>query len=677
MKCLKSISIFVSLIFSFQLFSCDGNQTDKVNHETTCDILFNNKKAVFSLSNELTNTYNVYEINDSQSKLLCQTNNSIFESEDLFQNYQFVPVINNAEDREHQTSEMNYINGVFSSNNVKVFSINDSVTEIQKYIDYQYSSLRGDEFSDKRSAILFLPGDYSNVTLHLGYYTTINGLGMLPTDVVFNKLEVNNHPTTGNALINFWRTAENFTINNDSLWAVSQATSLRRTYFKKTISLSDNTPGGDNFSSGGFIADSIINSSIQPGSQQQWFMRNSIFSSWPYASMNMVFLGAEGSVPQGDYYSNKTTFIDKTSIIREKPFIVFDEEKGYGINVPSLKENSSGVSWKQNNIESSTFVSLNDFYIGHPEKDTATSLNQALDNNKHLLLTPGIYNLDEPLHVKNNNTIIYGLGMATLNITEKNQDALIKVDDLTDITLCGLLFQAGKYSKTLLEIGVDSKQTDSRIYLSDLFFRVGGNTVENTSCDCCAILNANNIIGDNFWVWRADHGMRKNNDSRYGIGWNKNQGKNGIIINGNNVSMYGLMVEHFQEYQTIWNGEDGLMVFYQSETPYDALKQSDWMRIKDSNEEFDQGFASYKINDDVLNHEAYGIGIYFVNSIDITKYCHHAIEVPSNGGIFLEHMVARYFAGKGYIRNVINDIHGAEDNYHNLALKRFSGGEYL
>lgn len=249
--------------------------------------------------------------------------------------------------------------------------------------------------------------------------------------------------------------------------------------------------------------------------------------------------------------------------------------------------------------------------------------------------------------------------------------------DLADITLCGLLFQAGKYSKTLLEIGVDSKQTDSRIYLSDLFFRVGGNTVENTSCDCCAILNANNIIGDNFWVWRADHGMRKNNDSRYGIGWNKNQGKNGIIINGNNVSMYGLMVEHFQEYQTIWNGEDGLMVFYQSETPYDALKQSDWMRIKDSNEEFDQGFASYKINDDVLNHEAYGIGIYFVNSIDVTKYCHHAIEAPSNGGIFLEHMVARYFAGKGYIRNVINDIHGTEDNYHNLALKRFSGGEYL
>jgi len=70
------------------------------------------------------------------------------------------------------------------------------------------------------------------------------------------------------------------------------------------------------------------------------------------------------------------------------------------------------------------------------------------------------------------------------------------------------------------------------------------------------------VIGDNLWLWRADHG---NN-----VGWTRNPADNGLTVNGNNVSMYGLAVEHFQKFQTVWNGESGKDIFYQSEMPYDV-----------------------------------------------------------------------------------------------------------
>lgn len=673
----KKVIVLSSLLALISLSSCQPSVVTK-EFSTSYNLSFNEGNVQYQLNNECTDVFNVYSKEKSLDSLELETqiNNGLFETDNIYKYYQFVPVINGKEIEEGQTPLINYVEGAFSSSNVKVFSKRNSDEEIQRYIDYQYSSLRGEEFSSSRCAMLFLPGKYENVTLQLGYYTTINGLGESPLDVEFYKLEVNNHPNTGNALINFWRTAENFTVNNNSLWAVSQATSLRRTYFKGELTLSDYTPNGNNYSSGGFIGDSVIDSKINPGSQQQWFMRNSTFSSWPYASMNMVFLGSKGNVPQGDFYQNKTTFINKTPLIREKPYLVFDEEKGYGVKVPSLKYDSEGVSWQ--NQENSEFIPLDEFYVAHSQKDDYLSLNNALNEGKHLLLTPGIYQLDKPLQVNNPDTIIYGLGMATLAITDNNQDSLLKVSDVEGVKINGILLQAGKQSKSLLEIGDENSDSheDNPISLADVFFRVGGNTVENTSCEVCALINSNNVIGDNFWVWRADHGLRLSNDNRYGIGWDKNYGKNGLIVNGDNVTIYGLMVEHFEEYQTIWNGENGLMVFYQSETPYDALKQSDWMKNKDSAKEEDQGFASYKIGENVTSHEAYGLGVYFVNSIDVTKYLDHAIEAPSNERIYLEHMVTRHFGGKGYIRNVINNIQGTMDSNHNSALKKFSGGKY-
>lgn len=54
-----------------------------------------------------------------------------------------------------------------------------------------------------------------------------------------------------------------------------------------------------------------------------------------------------------------------------------------------------------------------------------------------------------------------------------------------------------------------SEESSGRTFitLSDLFFRVGGMVTANpTKTKCCVTINSNHVIGDNFWVWRADHG---------------------------------------------------------------------------------------------------------------------------------------------------------------------------
>ena len=49
-------------------------------------------------------------------------------------------------------------------------------------------------------------------------------------------------------------------------------------------------------------------------------------------------------------------------------------------------------------------------------------------------------------------------------------------------------------------------------------------------------VNRGNVIGDHMWIWRADHGS--------GVGWISNAADTGLTVNGPDVTMYGLFVEH-------------------------------------------------------------------------------------------------------------------------------------
>ena len=530
--------------------------------------------------------------------------------------------------------------------NVFVFDDQEEISDVQEKVDEVYQQQEANQFGDERYAVLFKPGTYDeSLTVNVGYYTQISGLGILPTDTNINKLWVNADWMYHNATCNFWRSAENFSINEYCMWANSQAVSLRRVSSADGIVLSD----GTGWSSGGFIADSKFDGMVSSGSQQQYLCRNNQWKFWENGVWNMVFVGQDStSIPSGEWPYAPYTRVNTAPKVQEKPYICYDEEKGYGIMVPEIRTDAQGVSWEEG--VKGTFYSLNTFYIAKPDKDNADSINRELEKGKHILFTPGIYPLDKALKVSKENTIIYGMGLATLEAV--NGNACMEVADEDGIKVCGLLFDAGeKESETLLQVGekkTDKSHADNPLCFSDVYFRVGGGKYAGKVQNCVTI-NSNDVIGDNFWVWRADHSTN--------VAWDLNTAPNGIIINGDNAIMYGLFVEHFQEYQTIWNGDNGKLYFYQSELPYDAPNQKAYM----SHNGKVKGYASIKVDDKVNTFESYGAGIYCYNR-DADIEIQSAVEVPDKKGIKLHNTCTVKLNGQGKILHIINNEGDATEN---------------
>lgn len=535
--------------------------------------------------------------------------------------------------------------------NVYIFSPTDDMATIRTTINNIHDEMLHDQFSSKRYAFYFKPGDYTQAgLLNIAYYTHIGGLGKLPNDVRISNVYTPAPLPNNNATCTFWRSAENFTVAGTSTgdmktwfqWAVSQAAPLRRINSERRAHYQW---WYDGWCSGGFTGDSYFKDRAGSWSQQQWYFRNSYVekgsADYSAGGWNLCYQGVEfgASVNMANHSDNWTTSggawnnvsrVDKTPIIREKPFLFLGDDGRYKIFRPALRIDSKGTSWKPGNMgEGDTFDLLNDFYVIKPGT-SAETMNQQLSAGKHLFITPGMYELSEPLLVNHPNTIILGTGYATLIPASSNSSSAIIVGDVDGVTIASLLFDAHYSSRTLLQVGAKNATNNhsaNPTLLADLFFRVGGFVTDNVNVDVALEINSSDVIGDHFWIWRADHGQ--------GVGWFRNTSKNGLVVNGHYVTIYGLFNEHFQEYGTVWNGEKGRLYFYQNETPYDVLDQNDYM----SHEGTVKGYAAYKVADNVNYNEAYMLGIYdvFVNTQGAKIAVANSIEVPDTKGIKVHH----------------------------------------
>jgi hypothetical protein len=528
--------------------------------------------------------------------------------------------------------------------NVLIFDPSQSAASIQGQLDNIYTKQDGAQFGSGRYAFLFKPGNY-NLDVRVGFYTEALGLGQSPDAVVINgavRAKADWFDNNHNATLNFWRGAENLAIvpsnidGGPNIWAVSQGTHLRRIHVRGDIKLDD---GG--WSSGGFIADSLVDGTTDSGTQQQFLTRN-VDQNWTGHNWNMVFVG-DGNPPAVTWHNPPYTVAPTTPVVREKPFLYVDDAGKYYVMVPALKNKSKGHSWASG-APPGLPLSIDRFYVAKPGTDTATTLNAALAQGKHLLFTPGIYHLDDSLQVARPNTILLGIGLATL-IPDKGTQ-LISVGDVDGVTVAGLLLAAGPTTApTLLQIGSKGSANDHSMNptaLFDVHCRIGGASAGTV--DSCVTLNSSQVIVDNTWLWRADHGAGA-------PGWTSDLSKNGLIVNGNDVTIYGLFVEHFQQYQTVWNGNNGAVYLYQSEMPYDPPDQSSWQASPGHN-----GYPSYKVGDSVTSHHAVGLGVYSVFSNDVTA--DNAIETPSAAGVTMSHMVTVSLAA-GSITHIINGSGGS------------------
>ncbi len=524
---------------------------------------------------------------------------------------------------------------------VLVFSPSTPAADIQTRIDKVYATQRRNEFGPERNALLFLPGDY-HVDVPIGFYTQVLGLGASPDSVrITGNVHSDAAARNNNATTTFWRAAENFSVtptNGSMQWAVSQAAPFRRMHIKGDIVLHQNR----GWASGGWMSDDLIDGNVAAGPQQQWISRNTEWHSWTGSNWNMVFVGVPNP-PEGEWPNPTYTKIQQTPIVREKPFLQVDSAGNYSVFIPSIATNSSGITWHSGTTQGKP-IPIAQFYLAHPNRDNAATINAQLAKGKNLILTPGIYDLTEPIRITRPNTVVLGLGFATLRPV--NGTAAITTAGVDGIIIAGLLFDAGPTeSPVLLQIGpAQSKISHAKnpISLHDVFFRVGGAGVGRAVVNL--EINSNDTIVDHTWIWRADHGA--------GVGWTSNTSQNGLVVNADNVTIYGLFVEHHQQFQVLWNGNAGRTYFYQSEIPYDPSDQPSYTSAPNTN-----GWASYKVANSVTSHEAWGLGIYSVfrhPDVNLTR----AIEVPVNPNIRFHDMITVALDDKGEISNVINDAGG-------------------
>ncbi|HEX9338581.1 MAG TPA: RICIN domain-containing protein [Pseudonocardiaceae bacterium] len=524
--------------------------------------------------------------------------------------------------------------------NVFVFDPSMSSSTIQNQLNTLFNEQASNQFGTNRFAVLFKPGTY-NVDVNIGFYEQVLGLGLMPDNVDINgQVHVQADWNGGNATLNFWRGAENMEVNPPSgtnTWAVSQADPFRRMDVRGNMRLDNN-----GFSSGGFIADSNVTGNINSGSQQQFLTRNSTIGSWSGSNWNMVFVGTHGA-PAQSFPNPPYTTVASTPAVAEKPFLYVDNAGNYNVFVPALRSNSSGTSWASGSAAGSS-LPISQFFIAHPG-DSAATINSALAAGANLLFTPGIYALDSTINVTRPDTVVLGMGLATLK--PNNGIVPMTVSDVNGVKIGGLLFDAGATnSPVLLQMGAAGSNADHSAdpsTLSDVFFRIGGAGVGKATQSL--VINSNNVITDDMWLWRADHGS--------GVGWTTNTAANGLVVNGQNVTAYGLFVEHYQQFQVIWNGNGGRTYFYQSEMPYDPPNQASWMNGSSD------GWASYEVAPSVTSHQAFGLGIYCFFEANPSNQAAHAIETPTGSGIGFHDMVTVSLGGTGTIQHVINNNGGA------------------
>ncbi|QIJ66252.1 discoidin domain-containing protein [Streptomyces sp. JB150] len=520
-----------------------------------------------------------------------------------------------------------------------VHVIDPSTPDIQGKLDAVFKQQESAQFGSGRHAFLFKPGTYHNLNAQIGFYTQIAGLGLKPDDTLINgDITVDAGWFNGNATQNFWRGAENLAVNpvnGTNRWAVSQASSFRRMHVKGGLNLA---PNGYGWASGGYIADSKIDGQVGNYSQQQWYTRDSSIGGWSNSVWNQVFSGVEGA-PANSFPEPRYTTLANTPISREKPFLYLDGNE-YKVFAPAKRTNARGTTWASGTPQGQS-IPLSRFYVVKPGA-TATTINQALAQGLHLLFTPGVYHVDRTIEITRPDTIVLGLGLATL--IPDNGVTAMRVADVDGVRLAGFLIDAGPVnSPTLLEVGPQNASADhsaNPTTVQDVYLRIGGAGAGKATTSM--VVNSDDTIIDHTWVWRADHGD--------GVGWETNRADYGVRVNGDDVLATGLFVEHFNKYDVEWYGERGRTIFFQNEKAYDAPNQA---AIQNGTT---KGYAAYRVDDSVNTHEGWGMGSYCYYNVDPTIRQDHGFKAPVKPGVRFHSLLTVSLGGNGHFDHVINDV---------------------
>jgi len=539
-----------------------------------------------------------------------------------------------------------------------------------------------EHFSSERKVIFFEPREEPyKVDVQVGYYVQVAGLGASAKDVKFadNGAEKKKGPYCPayfntsmkglTTLDTFWRSAENYSnlTQDGQLWAVSQAAPIRRIYTVNDLNLNDK--GAQ--SSGGHLANVQVDGALVFGSQQQFCSRsvtvgdNGAINLGAWSNVFVDTVAPDGCLkapaawngaPFGENLSLETrannwraadwskgivdtdgasTTVNVPTCTVEKCFVAMEKVadgskkvKKYFLHVPQPRIRSgdspsplgadlSGTTDDRRPFEN-VYVALAD--DGDDiDYDVARKINIALRQGKDVVLSPGIYHLQESINIVKKDQVLLGIGMATLAAPPNGEPCIRVATGTEGVRIGGIMFAASKINKGLffspkttafIEFGkegvTDPGNPSNPGVLTDIFCRVGGDLDREVSTDVMVRIHQGNVIGDNLWLWRADHVELAADESPnfpdmnldyHQVVMGECPGKTGLEVNGDNVVIHGLAVEHTQEDQVVWNGNDGQVYFYQCELPYDVDQNFGA-----------KNFVGFRVNGE--NHQLGGAGVY-------------------------------------------------------------------
>ena len=466
-------------------------------------------------------------------------------------------------------------------------------------------------FSSERLAFLFKPGRY-DVEAKIGYYTSVTGLGASPDDVVFTGARGvyvdAMDPQQAGSLDTFWRSGDNF--RHEALtgfrWAVSQAAPLRRIHAAEDLELFDPT-ARVNYASGGYLGNSIVEGNLVLGSQQQWISRNvdlrGITSGGAWSN---VYVGCAGAVPEPSAAGAepRVSVIDQAPVVAAKPYIVIDDVGRFALRMPLVAKDVVGAALDAPFRE----IPFERVFVADASRHGAREINEALRAGLDVVLAPGIFELDDSIRMSRPDAVVMGLGYSTLVAPVSGEPCVI-AEDAGGMRLASVVLQASEVpadvNTSLLRWGGDGSETDPSV-LSDVFCRVGGPGSLKVRASVMVHVAASHVILDNLWLWRADHAeLAPGEQPRPGEQYHlvvpgECSCANGLIVDGDDVTAYGLAVEHTDQDQVVWRGERGRTYFYQCELPYDVNQTMFG----------DKGYAGYRVDGAVKKHKGEALGIY-------------------------------------------------------------------
>jgi hypothetical protein len=547
-------------------------------------------------------------------------------------------------------------------------------------------------FVEERYAILFAPGTYENLDLEIGYYTQVAGLGARADDVKFincdhgpfcpalkkdTRVPVGDNGNAGLSLDTFWRVAENYytEAKKGQLWAVSQAAPIRRVSVKGDLLLHDDGA----FASGGHMANCEVGGNLVFGSQQQFCCRSVNISTHDLGAWSNVFVDCIGGPDKSTIEFVKAEWGDRKVLVTvdkfpkftvEKPFVILGKDTRYYLHVPEPRfagatPNGPDLTGEHDVVRdfNRVRVAVANAANGEPDKNVAKKINEALQQGKDIVLSPGIYYLSEPLEITKSDQVILGLGLATLVAPTDGRPCIKVPPGLDGVRVAGIMLEASvirKASEDMVACFIEWGEESSNYAgnpknpgaLTDIFARVGGSNLDRTvSTNVMVRIHSGNVYGDNLWLWRADHVALGTDEvpnfpplGYHQVLLGEVPCETGLEVTGDDVTIHGLAVEHTTQDQVIWKGERGNVQFYQCELSYDVDPTF-----------ADNGWLGYSVTQDVKVHTAGGTGIYS-NFRDHVVTALTAIRHPESKGILFTNKFTILLGGKGSIQSIINDL---------------------